>query len=79
MYGKSFRPELARLHKDRVRYPFRLVRTSSKFPKPESINPIEFGEFCRYPMKGGDEWLFKYKEGRDKFINRFGGTILGDQ
>ena len=82
-YANQFKrssPESKLLAKWRGEYSFRLVREHSARPDPKEIQASgSFGDFARSPRSDGDEWLFKTKEARDKFLAEYGGTQLGPQ
>jgi len=66
------------LRKAREKYPHRLVRNHNIEPKPETIETAVYGDFARFPAASGDEWLFSTRAGLVLFLQRYGGTILGE-
>lgn len=72
-------PKTVLLMAARKKYPYRLVRNHDVHPDPKQLDKKMLGEFARFPGKDGDEWLFETREGRDRFLEFFSGTELGDR
>jgi hypothetical protein len=75
---RAFGLRSERLREARAKYPHRMVRNHSLTPDPRDISPIDYGHFARFPASDGDEWLFSDRAGMILFMQKYGGTILGE-
>lgn len=78
-YGRAYRSNKTTeiLMEYRKKYPFRLVKSHSSEPDPQSLEG-KYGKFFRWPDKRGDEWGFTTKLDRDLFCREHGGTVIGE-
>jgi len=71
----SKHPKLLEL---RRKYRYRLTTSVANSPRPETLSAQEFDAFARYVMPDGVEWLFSTHHARELFVQRYGGTKLGE-